>query len=175
MSPAQHTRPLAQPLTTLPTTANSSWDAASLRLSALTDRRVLEILRAATGRITQQLGIAADVCARVKTPQSLAAKARRKGIAPEAVLDRLALRVCVPETTDCYTVFAHICDRWEPIEGSEDDYIAAPKANGYQSLHVAVRTQLGTVEFQVRTHAMNRHAEVGGAAHRTYKQVIQAA
>ena len=61
------------------------------------------------------------------------------------------------------------------MPGEFKDYIAIPKANGYQSLHSAVRTNLGEVaEFQIRTHAMHTHAENGDAAHSVYKQYGQA-
>lgn len=177
MSPAQHAhaRQITAPPTATRRPATSGWGPVPSRSSKLADRNVLKHISAETGLLLELLGLEAVVTARVKTPHSIAAKALRKGIAPEAVLDRLALRVCVPETIDCYEVYERICDRWPAIAGSQDDYIATPKANGYQSLHAAVRTPLGTVEFQVRTHAMNRHAEVGGASHRAYKQMVRAA
>jgi len=149
--------------------------ATAVRLSGLVDTRVLDLILVDTWVMLHQLGLHAVVSARVKSPESVAAKAQRKGIAPESVLDRLALRIRVHEINDCYDIFDQICQRWSPVEGSQDDYIAAPKANGYQSLHTAVHTPFGAVEFQVRTHEMHQHAEAGGASHEAYKAMMQAA
>ena len=138
-------------------------------LADLPDALAIQVLTADTEAVLAGLQIPATVTARVKSPESLAAKAARKGLAPEAVLDRLALRVHVDDVEDCYTIFDNIQARFPPVEGASDDYIAHPKPNGYQSLHTAVLTPVGVAEFQVRTHAMHQHAEYGGAAHSVYK------
>jgi len=138
-------------------------------LAALPDDIAIGLLTADTHAVLDELDIEAAVTARVKSPQSLAAKAARKGKAPEQILDRLALRVRVDEIDDCYTILDHIQARFTPVEGAADDYIAHPKANGYQSLHTAVHTPVGVAEFQIRTHAMHHHAEHGAAAHSLYK------
>ena len=138
-------------------------------LADLPDEVAIGVLTADTHAVLAQLDIPAEVTARVKSPESLAAKAARKGLAPEAVLDRLALRVHVDDVDDCYAILDHIQARFPPVAGASDDYIAHPKPNGYQSLHTAVQTPVGVAEFQVRTHAMHQHAEHGGAAHSVYK------
>jgi GTP pyrophosphokinase len=130
-------------------------------LAALTDQ---------TEAIVAQLGINSMVSARQKTPSSLHIKARRKGIRPDQVLDRIGLRIIVPEVSDCYSVQQAIRARYPLVQDSHDDYIAVPKPNGYQSLHMAARTPLGVAEFQIRTAAMHSHAESGPAAHWRYKQ-----
>lgn len=116
-----------------------------------------------------QQGLEAVLTARVKDPASVMAKAVRKGVSPDQLLDRWGLRVRVNTVQECYRVQALLHERYPVIPGSEDDYIAGPKDNGYQSLHSAVRTPYGVAEFQVRTHAMHEHAEHGGAAHWLYK------
>ena len=143
--------------------------AAAASLSDVVDARALDVVLVETWLLLHRLGLDAIVSARVKTPRSLAAKAQRKSIDPALVLDRLALRIRLDEVVSCYAVFDGIQARWSPIPGSLDDYISHPKSNGYQSLHLAVQTVFGAVEFQVRTHAMHQHAEFGAAAHRTYK------
>ncbi len=141
----------------------------------VSDDQALAALEVDTAALLDELGVAAELSARVKSRESLQAKAARKGIPPQAVLDRLALRVRVDREADCYRVFAALLARHLPVAGSIDDYIAAPKANGYQSLHAAVHTPLGIAEFQVRTHAMHAHAEHGAAAHSAYKAAMRSA
>ena len=143
--------------------------AAAEALSDVMDTKALDVVLVETWLILHQLGLEAVVSTRVKSRESLLAKAKRKSIAPDAVLDRLALRIRVDEIHQCYAVFHQVCTRWAPIWDSFDDYIADPKSNGYQSLHVAVQTVFGAVEFQVRTHAMHREAEQGQASHWVYK------
>jgi GTP pyrophosphokinase len=135
----------------------------------LSDASVLALLEQDTQVMLAGLGVEAALSSRHKSAESLAAKAARKGIAPHQVLDRLALRVRVDDEADCYRVFDALLARHRPVTGSIDDYIAQPKANGYQSLHAAVLTPLGIAEFQVRTHEMHHHAEHGAAAHAHYK------
>lgn len=136
------------------------------------DTLALALLEADTRAVLSELGIDGAVASRVKSPDSLAKKAARKGISEDAVLDRLALRIRVDREDDCYAVMDTLKDRFSVVDGSTDDYIAQPKANGYQSLHAAVHTPVGVAEFQVRTHAMHAHAESGGASHELYKAAM---
>ncbi|MDG1478499.1 MAG: hypothetical protein P8R54_02865 [Myxococcota bacterium] len=144
-------------------------------LAAFADELALSALEDDAAEMLMEAGIEGAISARIKTLESLEAKAQRKGIAPEALLDRIGLRVQVASVDDCYAVLEQLHDRYTPIPGSQDDYIASPKANGYQSLHTAVRTPIGIAEFQVRTPGMHDHAEHGGAAHRGYKAAQRSA
>jgi GTP pyrophosphokinase len=141
----------------------------SVLASESVDALALAIVEADTRAVLDALAVDAAVTSRVKAPDSLAAKAIRKGIDPEAVLDRLALRVRVDSVQDCYRVMDTLQHRFTIIEDSVDDYIAHPKDNGYQSLHAALQTPVGVVEFQVRTHGMHHEAELGAASHTAYK------
>jgi len=138
-------------------------------LAELSDDLALGLLTADTHAVLDDLTIDATVTSRVKAPASLAAKAARKGLPTEQILDRLALRVRVDDIDDCYTILDQIQSRFVPVDGAFDDYIASPKPNGYQSLHTAVHTPVGVAEFQIRTHTMHDHAEHGAAAHALYK------
>lgn len=140
------------------------------------DQLMVDALLRDTHRLLDEAGIAALVTGRVKTPASIHAKMRRKGVSYDEVFDRLALRVRVASVDDAYRVRELLEARHRVIASERDDYIANPKANGYQSLHSAVHTHLGEVaEFQVRTHAMHARAEHGDAAHWRYKLATQAA
>ena len=116
-------------------------------------------------------GIAAQVHGRPKHIYSIVKKMRGKSLDFEQVFDVRALRVIVPQVKDCYEALSWVHERFEAISSEFDDYIAKPKANGYQSLHTVVRDEQGRpIEIQIRTQAMHDHAEHGVAAHWAYKE-----
>lgn len=116
-------------------------------------------------------GIAADVQGRPKHLYSIWKKMQGKRLGFERVFDLRALRVIVEDVPACYAALARVHDRYRPVEGEFDDYIAKPKANGYQSLHTVVLADDGRpIEVQIRTRAMHEHAEHGVAAHWMYKE-----
>jgi len=116
-------------------------------------------------------GIEATVEGRPKHIYSIVKKMRGKALPFERVFDIRALRVVVPSVADCYQVLSWVHEHFVPIAAEFDDYIAKPKANGYQSLHTVVRdADGGPIEVQIRTLAMHEHAEHGVAAHWAYKE-----
>ena len=116
-------------------------------------------------------GIKASVEGRPKHIYSIVRKMRGKSLAFDRVFDIRALRVVVPSVADCYQVLSWVHEHFAPIAEEFDDYIAKPKANGYQSLHTVVRdVDGGPIEVQIRTQAMHEHAEHGVAAHWAYKE-----
>ncbi len=125
-------------------------------------------------RLSGQLqgqGIVAQVSGRPKHIYSIVKKMRGKNLPFERVFDIRALRVVVPEVADCYQTLSWVHEQFTPIAEEFDDYIARPKANGYQSLHTVVREVDGKpIEVQIRTQAMHDHAEHGVAAHWAYKE-----
>ena len=125
-------------------------------------------------QVAQELagqGIAATVQGRPKHIYSIVKKMRGKSLGFEQVYDIRALRVVVPSVPDCYGALSWVHSRFAPVSEEFDDYIARPKANGYQSLHTVVRDAAGQpIEVQIRTQAMHDHAEHGVAAHWAYKE-----
>ena len=117
------------------------------------------------------LGIKAEIYGRPKHIYSIWNKMRKKGVDFSEVYDVRALRVIVDDVKDCYTVLGIVHHLWAPISKEFDDYISNPKGNNYRSLHTAVRCPDGrSLEIQIRTWEMHKHAELGVAAHWRYKE-----
>ena len=124
----------------------------------------------------EKIGMKAEITGRPKHIYSIWNKMRVKQLDFDQVYDVRALRVIVPAARDCYSVLGIVHDLWEPIPKEFDDYISRPKGNNYQSLHTAVLGPGGrTLEVQIRTEEMHRHAEFGIAAHWRYKESGKAA
>ncbi|HEY9191239.1 MAG TPA: bifunctional (p)ppGpp synthetase/guanosine-3',5'-bis(diphosphate) 3'-pyrophosphohydrolase [Methyloversatilis sp.] len=116
-------------------------------------------------------GIHADIQGRPKHIYSIWNKMRAKHIEFAEVYDVRALRVLVDEVRDCYAALGVVHHLWQPLPREFDDYIAHPKGNNYRSLHTAVLAPDGrSLEVQIRTREMHRHAEMGVAAHWRYKE-----
>ena len=85
--------------------------------------------------------------------------------------DIFGFRIVVGTLPECYMALGVLHQLYKPVPGRFKDYIAIPKANGYQSLHTTLVSPLGTaVEFQIRTGPMHAVAEKGIAAHWLYKE-----
>jgi GTP diphosphokinase / guanosine-3',5'-bis(diphosphate) 3'-diphosphatase len=111
-----------------------------------------------------------QISGREKTLYSIYRKMRERHAGFAQVSDIFGFRVVVAAPLDCYLALGVLHQQFKPVPGRFKDYIAIPKANGYQSLHTTLVSPLGTaVEFQVRTDSMNAVAEAGVAAHWLYK------
>jgi GTP pyrophosphokinase len=93
-----------------------------------------------------------------------------KSLAFSQVLDIYGFRVLVDDVNSCYVALGLLHGLYKPIPGKFKDYIAIPKANGYQSLHTTLFGPFGTpIEVQIRTVEMGRIADAGVASHWLYK------
>ncbi len=107
---------------------------------------------------------------REKHLYSLYKKMRKKDLSLSEIMDVYAIRILVDKVDDCYRVLGVVHNTYRPVYGRFKDYIAIPKANGYQSLHTTVLGPYGVpIEVQIRTTEMDRMAENGIAAHWLYK------
>lgn len=118
----------------------------------------------------EQEEIKGEVFGREKNAYSVYRKMRDKHLSLNEVADVLAFRICVDTVDTCYRVLGVVHNLYKPKPGGFKDYIAIPKANGYQSLHTVLMGPGGQpIEIQIRTQDMHQVAECGIAAHWMYK------
>ena len=116
-------------------------------------------------------GIKTEIYGRPKHIYSIWKKMQRKQLDIDELYDLLAVRVIVDSVTACYSVLGIVHGAWQYIPKEFDDYIANPKENGYQSLHTVILDPQGNrIEVQIRTQEMHEFAELGVAAHWSYKE-----
>lgn len=153
-------------------------------------RRIAAATRKARGnrrelveKITHQIesslaqdGHTAEVIGREKHLYSIYKKMRSKKKSFSEIMDIYAFRVIVDSVDTCYRVLGCIHSLYKPVPGEFKDYIAIPKANGYQSLHTVTMGMHGVpIEVQIRTREMEDMANNGIAAHWLYKSDGQSA
>ncbi len=118
----------------------------------------------------EQASLHYEVSGREKNVYSIYQKMFQKKLSLSAIFDLYAFRIFCDNIDTCYRALGVIHNLYKPIPGRFKDYIALPKANGYQSLHTIVIGPYGLpIEIQIRTHEMHRMAESGIAAHWLYK------
>ncbi|MEW6688835.1 MAG: bifunctional (p)ppGpp synthetase/guanosine-3',5'-bis(diphosphate) 3'-pyrophosphohydrolase [Pseudomonadota bacterium] len=117
-----------------------------------------------------EAGVAAAVSGREKHLYSIYRKMIEKHLSFAEVHDMYGFRIVVKDQPTCYLALGVLHGLYKPVPGKFKDYIAIPKANGYQSLHTALIGPYGVpVEAQIRTEQMHRLAEAGVASHWMYK------
>ncbi|MCG3460529.1 bifunctional GTP diphosphokinase/guanosine-3',5'-bis pyrophosphate 3'-pyrophosphohydrolase [Xenorhabdus bovienii] len=130
---------------------------------------IQKILSEIEGRLTDA-GIQCTVSGREKHLYSIYRKMHLKEQRFHSIMDIYAFRVIINNLDTCYRVLGQMHSLYKPRPGRVKDYIAIPKANGYQSLHTSLIGPHGVpVEVQIRTEDMDQMAEMGVAAHWAYK------
>jgi guanosine-3',5'-bis(diphosphate) 3'-pyrophosphohydrolase len=118
----------------------------------------------------KQEGLNGQVIGREKHLYGIYKKMKEKQVQFNDIMDVYAFRIIVGSVDMCYRVLGAVHNLYKPVPGRFKDYIAIPKANGYQSLHTVLFSPYGVpIEVQIRTEDMHRVAEAGIAAHWLYK------
>lgn len=131
---------------------------------------VNNFIRLLQGTLAEE-GISCECYGRPKHIYSIWKKMQRKQLPIDELYDLLAVRVIVDNLAHCYTALGIVHNLWQTIPKEFDDYIANPKENGYQSLHTVILDSDGNrIEVQIRTQDMHDYAELGVAAHWSYKE-----
>ncbi len=130
---------------------------------------VTQITASILNRMEQE-GLSADIQGREKNLYSLYKKMVAKQLSFSEVMDVYAFRIIVDDVDACYRMLGVVHNLYKPVQGKFKDYIAIPKANGYQSLHTVLFGPYGVpIEVQIRSRDMDHMAEAGVAAHWLYK------
>jgi len=117
-----------------------------------------------------KLNVTCSISSRPKSYYSIYKKMTQQNILFDEIYDLLAMRIVMERKEDCYAAVGVIHTLYTPVADRFKDYIAIPKSNGYQSIHTTIMGPKGRmVEVQIRTKAMDYTAEMGIAAHWTYK------
>lgn len=133
-------------------------------------KELLSQIRETLVNCLQQEGIEANVIGREKHLYSIYDKMRSKRKSFSEIMDVYAFRIIVDRVDTCYRVLGAVHNLYKPVAGRFKDYVAIPKANGYQSLHTSLFGMHGLpIEIQIRTLEMEAVANNGIAGHWLYK------
>ena len=133
-------------------------------------KKLVRQIEKAIKRRLRREGVAALVEGREKHLYSVYRKMRERKASFKEVLDVYGFRIIVERPDDCYRVLGMVHSLYKPVPEKFNDYIAIPKANGYQSLHTTLFGPAGTpIDLQIRTEEMDQVAESGVAAHWMYE------
>ncbi|MEJ7138127.1 RelA/SpoT family protein [Amphibiibacter pelophylacis] len=142
----------------------------AMRRSVQHPREIVERVRQDVERAFAAARLRVTLEGRTKESFSIYNKMKDKHASFADINDLFGFRVVVGTMPQCYTALGVLHHLYKPMPGRFKDYVALPKANGYQSLHTTLVSPLGTpIEFQIRTEEMHLVAEKGVAAHWAYK------
>jgi len=141
-----------------------------IRNQPLVRREALASIEAQLAQRLTAAGLQYRLVGRIKSPWSIYNKMQGEGKTFTQVMDVFGYRVIVGNAADCYHALGIAHSVFKPLDGRFRDFIAIPKANGYQSLHTVLFGPYGApIEVQIRTEEMDLIAERGIAAHWAYK------
>jgi guanosine-3',5'-bis(diphosphate) 3'-pyrophosphohydrolase len=141
-----------------------------IRTQPLLRREALARIEAQVAQRLTKEGLQYRLISRIKSPWSIYSKMRAEGKSFDQVMDVFGFRIVVRSVAECYHALGVVHSVFKPLDGRFRDFIAIPKANGYQSLHTVLFGPYGSpIEVQIRTEEMDLIAERGIAAHWTYK------
>ncbi len=121
--------------------------------------------------LMKESSIKCEVTGREKTRYSIWKKMQRKNVAFEQLSDIMAFRIVVEDISECYHALGIIHSNFPVVPGRFKDFISTPKPNGYRSIHTTViGPENQRIEIQIRTREMHSEADLGVAAHWSYKQ-----
>lgn len=142
----------------------------AIRLARGNRKEVISKIQDAIQNQLTQYQLEYDVQGREKHLYSIYKKMAEKSMKLSQIGDIYGFRVIVKDTAACYLALGALHALYKPIPGRFKDYIAIPKANGYQSLHTTLFGPFGTpIEVQIRSQEMHNIADAGVAAHWLYK------
>jgi GTP pyrophosphokinase len=135
------------------------------------EKYVEEVIEILHRKLKENNVIPIRILGRPKHLYSIYKKLVAQNIPLERVYDKVAFRIIVNTGKECYEALGTVHGEWTPIQARIKDFISAPKANNYQSLHTTVAGPRGHfIEIQIRTEEMDRVAQEGVAAHWAYKE-----
>ncbi len=133
-------------------------------------KEIITRIRTALKRRMRQEKIPGQILGREKHLYGIYIKMREQHLSFSEVYDVYAFRIMVDDVDTCYRTIGTVHNLYKPVPGKFKDYIAIPKANGYQSLHTVLFGPYGVpIEIQIRTKEIDDVAEAGIAAHWLYK------
>lgn len=147
-----------------------------LKNSQAGEMRYLKRFSSHLRKVLKQEGFTFEIKERTKSIFSIRKKMMSKGLGFDEIYDKFAVRIIIDtpperEKADCWRVYSLVTDHYRPNTERLRDWISAPKANGYESLHTTVMGPEGNwVEVQIRSRRMDEVAERGYAAHWKYKE-----
>jgi GTP diphosphokinase / guanosine-3',5'-bis(diphosphate) 3'-diphosphatase len=141
-----------------------------IRTQPMVRREALAKIEAQLAQRLSKEGFEFRLVSRVKSPWSIYSKMRTEGKTFTQVMDMFGFRLVVRTVPECYHAMGIVHSVFKPVDGRFRDFVAIPKANGYQSLHTVLFGPYGSpIEVQIRTEEMDLIAERGIAAHWSYK------
>jgi len=132
-------------------------------------REIIEEIRGKLQEKLDERGLKGRILGREKHLNSIYNKMKFKQKSFHEIMDVYAFRIITETEDDCYRILGAVHSLYKPLPGRFKDYIAMPKANGYQSLHTTLFGMHVNIEIQIRTEEMENIANNGIAAHWMYK------